>query len=83
MLKNISEANREAGKAADPQLTIADELLTAIRLATQEFKSCEVVTNLAGAQKFLKNCRYTVKPFRQGILLSFEKANIYIHDPES
>ena len=79
MLKNISEANTAPDKGPEP--SIAEELISAMRLATQEFKSCEVVTDLRQAQKFLKNCGYPWKPFQKGILLSFEKANIYIHDP--
>jgi hypothetical protein len=83
MLKNITEA--ETTPKAEPEPSVAEELLFAIKLATTEFKSCEVVTDLARAQKFLKNCRYTWKPYRAGILLSFEKANkkanIYIHNP--
>ena len=81
MLK-ISQAHTDPEKEPEKEPTIAQELLEAIRLATQEYKSCEVVVNLRAAEKFLKNCRYTYKPFRKGILLSFEKANIYIHDPE-
>jgi hypothetical protein len=80
MLKNVSKANL-GPEPGSPEPSIAEELLGAIRLATQEYKSCEVVINLKAAEKFLKNCRYSWKPFRKGILLSFEKANIYIHDP--
>jgi hypothetical protein len=79
MLRNISEANTGAEKKSEPQLTVAEELLEAIRLATQEYKSCEVIVDLDRAKKFLKNCHYSWKPFREGILLSFPKANIYIH----
>jgi hypothetical protein len=83
MLKNFSDANPKPEKGPEKEEpSIAQELLEAIRLATQEYKSFEVILNLQAAEKFLKNCRYTYKPFRKGILLSFEKANIYIHDPE-
>jgi len=81
MLKNISETNTASGAEPEPEPSVAEDLLGAIRLAAVEFKSCEVVTNLDRAKKFLKNCRYSYKPYRQGILLSFEKANIYIHNP--
>jgi hypothetical protein len=80
MLKNVSEAN--PGPESEPEPSVADDLLEAIKLAKQEFKSCEVVTDLRRAEKFLKSLRYTFKPYRQGILLSFERANIYIHGPE-
>jgi hypothetical protein len=80
MLKNVSEAN--TAPDAEPEPSVAEDLLTAIKLAKHEYKSCEVVTDLRRAQKFLKNCGYPFKPYRQGILLSFEKANIYIHGPE-
>jgi len=81
MLKNVSETNTEPAKKPEPEPSVAEDLLGAIRLATVEFKSCEVVTHLDRAKKFLRNCRYTWKPYRAGILLSFEKANIYIHNP--
>jgi hypothetical protein len=80
MLKNVSEANTAPDSGPEP--TVAEDILSAIKLAKGEFKSCEVVTDLRRAKRFLKNCSYTWKPFRDGILLSFEKANIYIHDPE-
>jgi hypothetical protein len=79
MLKNVSDAN--TSPAIPPEPSIAEELLGAIKLATQEFKSCEVVIDLRQATKFLKNCGYSWRPFQKGILLSFEKANIYIHNP--
>ena len=81
MLKNVGKANPGPKKEPNPEPSVAEELLAAIKLATQEYKSCEVVVNLKAAEKFLKNCRYSWKPFQKGILLSFEKANIYIHDP--
>ena len=80
MLKNVSEANTEPDPP--PEGSTADDILLAIKLAKYEFKSCEVVTSLRKAKKFLKSCGYSVKTYREGILLSFEKANIYIHDPE-
>lgn len=80
MLKNVSEAN--TAPDAEPESSTADDIIQAIKLAKHEFKSCEVVTDLRRAKQFLKNCNYTFKPYREGILLSFEKANIYIHDPE-
>ena len=79
MLKNISEANNAPDLPPEP--TVAEDVLSAIKLAKQEFKSCEVVTDLRRAKKFLKSLRYIWKPYREGILLSFEKANIYIHNP--
>ena len=79
-MKNVSEAN--TGPEKEPEPSVADDILAAIRLAKGEYKSCEVVTDLRRAQRFLKNCGYTFKPYLKGILLSFEKANIYIHDPE-
>jgi hypothetical protein len=79
MLKNITEAN--TAPDAGPEPSVAEELLAAIKLATQEFKSCEVVTDLRLATKFLKSCGFSPKPFREGILLSFARANIYIHNP--
>lgn len=80
MLKNVSEAN--TAPDAEPEPSTAEDIIAAIKLAKHEFKSCEVVTSLARAKQFLKNCGYTWKPYQKGILLSFEKANIYIHDPE-
>jgi hypothetical protein len=78
MLKNVSEAN--TAPDAEPEPSTADDIILAIKLAKHEYKSCEVITNLRRAQRFLKNCGYAWKPYREGILLSFEKANIYIHE---
>jgi hypothetical protein len=80
MLKNVSEANTAPGDGPEP--SVADDILAAIKLAKHEFKSCEVVTDLRKAVKFLKSLGYPYKPYREGVLLSFEKANIYIHDPK-
>lgn len=79
MLKNVSQAN--TAPDAEPEPSVAEELISAIKLAKHEFKSCEVEVNLRQAQRFLKSLGYDCKTYREGILLSFEKANIYIHDP--
>jgi hypothetical protein len=79
MLKNISEPN--TAPDPEPESSTADDIVKAIKLAKGEFKSCDVLVNLRQAQRFLKNLGYTWKPYREGILVSFEKANIYIHEP--
>ena len=67
MLQNVTENGPGPKKDPNSELSVAEELLEAIRLATQEYKSCEVVTDLRRAEKFLKNCNYPFKPFREGI----------------
>lgn len=81
MLTNIHQAgppDPEDRPSHEP--TTADDIIKAIRLAREEFKSCEVVTNLRKAEKLLLNLGYKPTPFRKGLLLNFEKANIYVHE---
>ena len=77
MIINVTDPNKEE---TPPPLSIAEELLAAIKLAKEEFKSCEVVIDLRKATKFLTSLSYKLRPYKDGVLLNFEKANIYIHD---
>jgi hypothetical protein len=76
-------------KDEGPVLTVADELLAAIKLAKTKDQSCEVQVDLRKAQKLLRNLGYIFHNFRAGILLNFPqkleagqkpKAQIYVHD---
>jgi hypothetical protein len=80
MLKNVSEAN--TAPDPEPEPSTADDIVKAIKLAKGEYRSCEVQTSVRRAKRLLKNLGYTWKPYQEGILLSFEKAKIYIHDPK-
>ena len=60
-------------------VTVAQELLAAIHTAKIKEQSVEVVTDYPKARKFLTTLGYTLTPFKEGIVISFPKAKVYVH----
>ena len=79
MIINIKDPNKDD---TPPEPSTAEEMIQAIRLAKEENRSCDVVTDLRRAKKFLNSLGYSkqIRPFKEGILLIFEKAQVYVHE---
>jgi hypothetical protein len=79
MIINVTDPNKEK---EPEQPSVAEEMIGAIKLAREEFKSCEVVTDFKRAKKFLMSCGYgkQIRDYKDGIIVQFEKAQIYVHE---
>jgi hypothetical protein len=70
-----------------PVKSVMQEIIECINLAKNEGKNCELVTNFPLALKVLNKLGYKHKPFKEGVIVQFEKkgkiAQIYVHGTSS